>query len=76
MPQSPHLNRGVWEQFEAAIRDCIDGGAGATLSWKFDYDSTSDERPSTMSYAAKYIGGSCDDASQDFDNACTDADAR
>ena len=32
MPQSPHLNRGVWEQFEAAIRDCIDGGAGATLT--------------------------------------------
>ena len=76
MPQSPHLNRGVWEQFEAAIRDCIDGGAGATLSWTFKYDSTSDERPSTMSYAAKYIGGSCDDVSQDFDNACTDADAR
>ena len=76
MPQSPHLNRGVWEQFEAAIRDCIDAGAGATLSWTFQYDSTSDERPSTMSYAAKYIGGSCDDASQDFDNACTDADAR
>ena len=76
VPQSPHLNRGVWEQFEAAIRDCIDGGAGATLSWTFKYDSTSDERPSTMSYAAKYIGGSCDDASQDFDNACTDVDAR
>ena len=76
VPQSPHLNRGVWEQFEAAIRDCIDAGASATLSWKFDYDSTSAERPSTMSYAAKYIGGSCDDASRDFDNACTDADAR
>ena len=76
VPQSTHLNRGVWEQFEAAIRDCIDGGAGATLSWTFQYDSTADERPSTMSYAAKYIGGSCDDASQDFDNACTDADAR
>ena len=50
--------------------------AGATLSWTFQYDSPSDERPSTMSYAAKYIGGSCDDASQDFDNACTDADER
>ena len=55
---------------------CIDAGAGATLSWTFDYASPSDERPTTMSYAAKYIGGSCDDASQDFDNACTDADAR
>ena len=73
-PQSPHLNRGSWEQFERAIAACMDGGGASTakLSWEFHYDSTSKQRPSTATYSASYDKG-CSAASQSFSNACDSA---
>ena len=72
-PQSPHLNRGAWEEFERGIASCMAGGASrATLKWTFAYSSSSKQRPTTATYSASYDSG-CSSAYQSFSNACTSA---
>ena len=71
-PQAPHDNRGAWREFEGDVYDCIDGSDGGTtasLTWTFNYDKSTDQRPTSMRYAASYDGRTdCTDAAQDFDN--------
>jgi hypothetical protein len=64
-PQNPHINRGVYEHFEAKIYPCVQKGQ-ATLSWEFTYDSDSDTRPSRVKYS--YSGSGCSDMSREFNN--------
>ena len=72
-PQSPHLNRGAWEEFERGIASCMAGGAStAKLKWTFQYSSSSKQRPTTATYSASYDAG-CSSAYQSFSNACTSA---
>lgn len=69
-PQSPHLNRGAWEQFEAAIRSCMNGAStAAKLSWTFTYASDTHTRPTAASYSVSYDKG-CSAAHQTFSNPC------
>jgi hypothetical protein len=69
-PQTPHLNRGAWERFEKAIRECMNGGSQkAELAWTFAYASASATRPNTASYSVSYDSG-CEAASKTFDNPC------
>ena len=73
-PQSPHLNRGKWEEFERGVKACMtDGGAEkARLSWTFHYESSSHQRPSNATYAASYTGGTCSSSEQSFSNECAE----
>lgn len=73
-PQAPHDNRGAWREFEGEVYDCLDGtshlSASATLKWTFHYSSSSDQRPTSMTYATSYHGtAECDSNSTDFDNS-------
>ena len=70
-PQSPHLNRGAWKEFETTIAECLDGGgaSSATLSWTFSYTNADARRPSTATYAASYNAG-CSASKQSFANTC------
>jgi len=82
-PQSPHLNRGKWEQFEKKIKACMQSSFAETttefkaahLSWKFHYASSTHQRPGAATYSVTYTGGACEDTSQEFDNLCSDASA-
>ena len=71
-PQAPHDNRGVWREFEGQVYDCLDGTNGdatARLTWTFNYETSTDQRPTTMRYAAAYDGATdCASDSKDFDN--------
>ena len=70
MPQAPHLNRGAWEAFERKIAACMNGGSSkATLSWTWEYKTSADTRPTTMTYSSSYDTG-CANAHQSFINTC------
>ena len=73
-PQSPNLNRGAWNQYEAAIYDCLKPGGAekAELSWTFSYESSSHTRPNRATYRQAYTGGTCSDGEQGFSNSCDD----
>ena len=68
-PQDLSVNRGAYAQFEAQIYDCIKGGASsASLSWTFQYSSSTRTKPSKVTYEAVFTGGDCSKLSQSFDN--------
>lgn len=71
-PQALHDNRGDWREFEAEIYGCLSGantlGVKATIEWTFQYESESKQRPTTMTYATSYEGGSCSDVKKKFSN--------
>mmetsp|Transcript_29782 Transcript_29782/g.85364 ORF Transcript_29782/g.85364 Transcript_29782/m.85364 type:complete len:187 (-) Transcript_29782:167-727(-) len=71
-PQSPHINRGIYEKFERQIFECFDtqGASKGSLKWTFTYDQDSDTRPSGVSYSASFDAG-CSDLQQTFDNPHT-----
>lgn len=66
-PQSPHVNRGAWKEFEENIAKCLDVASQANLSWKFVYQSNNDWRPFAVKYLVQYHRG-CDDTSTLFSN--------
>lgn len=69
-PQNLSVNRGAYNQFEGEIYDCIMGGAtSASLSWTFTYASTTNTKPISLTYSAKFSGGSCGDKYSEFTNA-------
>eukprot|EP00658_Telonema_sp_P-2_P044984 TRINITY_DN3288_c0_g1_i4.p1 TRINITY_DN3288_c0_g1~~TRINITY_DN3288_c0_g1_i4.p1 ORF type:complete len:199 (-),score=44.61 TRINITY_DN3288_c0_g1_i4:346-942(-) len=71
MPQTPHLNRGLWKAFEGEVYACIKTGGAQTakLSWTWQYSSESKTRPKTMTYHATYDKG-CTSNKQSFENTC------
>lgn len=75
-PQSAHINRGAWAQYEGDIYDCLDSGGAdsAALSWKFVYEKTTDTKPISATYSVVYSGGNkedpeCVNNSKEFSNA-------
>ena len=64
------MNRGSYAQFEGAIYDCINTGGAtkAALSWTFNYASTSQTKPTGVTYKAVFTGGSCGTKTQTFTN--------
>jgi len=68
-PQSPHINRGTYRSFEIKIYNCMKtgGASSGTLNWSFKYSSTSETRPSGVTYKASFDAG-CDDMEETFDN--------
>ena len=68
-PQSLGVNRGAFAQFEGDIYECVaEGASSASLSWSFEYSSTERTKPDTVTYTAKFTGGSCETLSEVFDN--------
>ena len=71
-PQSPAVNRGVYNKFEAAIYECIKGGSGeAGLKWHFTYGDEYEFRPVAVKYSVDYKEGNaagCNDIDRDFSN--------
>ena len=68
-PQDLSVNRGAYAQFENKIYDCVAGGASsASLSWTFQYSSSSKTKPSKVTYSASFSGGSCSTLSESFSN--------
>jgi hypothetical protein len=74
-PQSPHLNRGLWEKFERFVYKCLtsEGASTAELSWTFSYSATAKWRPTTATYKASFNAG-CSGKSQSFSNACSETE--
>jgi hypothetical protein len=69
-PQDLSVNRGSYAQYEDSIYHCIanKGATSADLSWSFTYSSNTKTKPVTLTYRAKYTGGSCLDTTKDFPN--------
>jgi hypothetical protein len=72
-PQSPHINRGSYREFETDIYNCMKtgGASSATLTWRFEYSSTTSTRPTGVTYYATFNAGCKHMAWKHFDNPGT-----
>lgn len=68
-PQDLSVNRGAYAQYEDKIYDCVKSGASsASLSWTFAYASSTNTKPSKVTYAATFDGGDCSKLNEVFSN--------
>jgi hypothetical protein len=67
-PQNSTINKGLYNQYEGKIYDCILNASYGFLTWDFYYETSQNTQPNKVIYTAKFENSICEPLYEEFTN--------